>query len=547
MTAPSRFPLFGLVLAAMLPVLLAAAGLLSMSLITERAAQLRQLQDSARALSTAVDPEQAMGMAVARVLAQATPLDQETSVSEDELHGFRRLAAAALLGKQASVEIRSGGGVSIESNPRTVSPATAEIVQPVELDGRVDRNVLLHLLPAELQRRAAALALPGGVASAALDERNMVVARQPAGSDFIGAELLANLTLAMAQGRQGLVHSVAPDGSEATGYFITSRHGWTSLAAMPSDQFSGLASRSMLRLAAACALLLALSLAGAVWAARWASRCMTSPAGAFQRPTIQPQAHTVRAENDTRPPTRQPVQLMLQNQRAHALGRLTGGVAHDINNMLGVISNSLHLIERHDATEQLQIPMAATRRALEAGSRLTRHLQRLSGQQAQAPQSLDLGQALPEMATLLGSLLGRRVNVSVQVAANTSRVQLDTGEFELALLNLGLNARDALPNGGSLQIHAANAHVDDCIGLADAPAGSYVSITVTDDGVGISPELAAQVFEPFFSTRSTGQKAGLGLCQVQDFCQRAGGLARLDSTPGLGTTVTLLLPSTQRV
>jgi CheY-like chemotaxis protein len=144
---------------------------------------------------------------------------------------------------------------------------------------------------------------------------------------------------------------------------------------------------------------------------------------------------------------------------------------------------------------------------------------------------------------LLRSVLGRRYRVSLKVSPGIEAAHVDIGELELALVNLALNARDAMPDGGELRLTARNACDDETAALPVRPGIGYVLITVGDDGVGIEPEVAAQVFEPFFTTKSPGQGGGLGLSQVHGFCAQAGGSVKLESTPGLGTTVVLILPT----
>lgn len=225
----------------------------------------------------------------------------------------------------------------------------------------------------------------------------------------------------------------------------------------------------------------------------------------------------------------------MQGQRLGALGRLAGGLAHDFNNLLGIISNNTHLLQSPASDDEARALIESTLRAVETGSRLTQQVLSLAHPSPASPRRVDLAQALPEMQQSLRSLLGRRVVMSAQVAPGTAAVWADPGELSLALLNLALNARDAMPRGGRLQLLAANAHPD------DLPGG--VQLSVRDDGSGMAPDVAALAFTPFFTTRPAGQGLGLGLAQVQSFCRQAGGAARLDSTPGAGTTVTLLLPA----
>jgi signal transduction histidine kinase len=213
------------------------------------------------------------------------------------------------------------------------------------------------------------------------------------------------------------------------------------------------------------------------------------------------------------------------NQREQALGRLTACVAHDVNNLLGVISNNMHLIQRHPAAADLQMPLAAIQRAVESGSQLTQTLLRFARRQPMRPQVVALGQQLPQVQELLCSVLGRRIDVSVQVDAATEPVLLDGTELELTLITLALDASDALPGGGELRLQARSASHEETRGLAGHPGRSYVIISVDHDGAGAS----------------TG--TDLGLSRAQALCSQAGGTARRDHTPGAGSSVSLLLPA----
>ena len=237
---------------------------------------------------------------------------------------------------------------------------------------------------------------------------------------------------------------------------------------------------------------------------------------------------------------REAEQRISRSQHIEALGRLTGGVAHDFNNLLGVISNSAHLMQRQTTDADLQAPLAATLRAVAVGSRLTQQLLRFSAQQPVCAKPVDLAGALHDLRDLMQTVMGARTKVAVAVAPGTPRVTVDANELELALTNLTLNARDAMPLGGNLLVQARRAHEDE---VPDLPDGDYVLITVSDDGLGIDEDVAGRVFEPFFTTKEVGQGTGLSLAQVMGFCVQAGGTARLTSTEGLGTTVSLLLPA----
>ncbi len=230
-------------------------------------------------------------------------------------------------------------------------------------------------------------------------------------------------------------------------------------------------------------------------------------------------------------------EALLQAQKLEALGRLTGGVAHDFNNALMVISNNLHLIKRTTpgvATKQVD----SIARAVKSATNLTRQLLAFSRRQPLVAEHVVLQEKLPSIKDLISPAVGSQIQLDVQVDPDTAPVTLDLAELELALLNLAINARDAMPKGGSLTIRARNATESDASGLT----ADMVLIEVADTGAGIAPELLSKVFEPFFTTKAVGEGTGLGLSQVYGMCQRVNGRAEIASEVGVGTRVRLLLP-----
>ncbi|EJE50962.1 signal transduction histidine kinase regulating C4-dicarboxylate transport system [Acidovorax sp. CF316] len=230
-------------------------------------------------------------------------------------------------------------------------------------------------------------------------------------------------------------------------------------------------------------------------------------------------------------------EALLQAQKLEALGRLTGGVAHDFNNALMVISNNLHLLKRtvpDVGTKQID----SMARAVKSATNLTRQLLAFSRRQPLVAEHVVLQDKLPPTKDLIAPVLGSQIQLEVQVDPATAPVVLDLAELELALLNLSINARDAMPQGGSLVIRARNASESE----AGQGMPAMVLIEVTDTGSGIPPELLSKVFEPFFTTKAVGEGTGLGLSQVYGMCQRVGGRAEIASTPGTGTRIRLLFP-----
>ncbi len=230
-----------------------------------------------------------------------------------------------------------------------------------------------------------------------------------------------------------------------------------------------------------------------------------------------------------------------QAQKLEALGRLGGGVAHDFNNLLMVIANNVYLHRRLQPAVADSAQLAAIERAVTGGTKLTGQLLSFARRSPLNPQRLLLQEHLAAAQALITPAVGSNVGVEVQVEPDTAAVQVDAVELELALINLAVNARAAMPAGGSLRIRAANA----VAGAAPGLAGHFVVISVEDSGAGVRAELLERVFEPFFTTKEFGTGAGLGLSQVYGFCARAGGTATFDSRHGEGSTVRLFLPAAE--
>ncbi|MES2889726.1 MAG: ATP-binding protein, partial [Pseudomonadota bacterium] len=231
-------------------------------------------------------------------------------------------------------------------------------------------------------------------------------------------------------------------------------------------------------------------------------------------------------------------EALLQAQKLEAMGRLTGGVAHDFNNALMVISNNAFLLKRHVAEAGLK-PLQSIGRAVDSATKLTRQLLAFSRRQPLLPEHVVLQDKLPLARELITPVLGSQITLHIEVAPETRAITVDLAELELALLNLSINARDAMPSGGRFLITAANA-------LEGTPAGlkgDAVAIHVSDTGSGIDPAILDKVFEPFFTTKPVGHGTGLGLSQVYGLCERAGGAATVASTPGQGTQVRLFFPA----
>ncbi len=239
-------------------------------------------------------------------------------------------------------------------------------------------------------------------------------------------------------------------------------------------------------------------------------------------------------------------EALRQAQKMEAVGQLTGGIAHDFNNMLAVVIGSLDLLGRRLRADDLR-----ARRYVDAavdGARraalLTQRLLAFSRQQPLSPEAIDANKLVSGMSDLLRHSLGSDVRLETVLAGGLWRTHADPNQLESVILNLAVNARDAMPGGGRLTIETQNAHLDDryAAGHPGVAAGQYVLLAIADTGTGMTPEVIARAFDPFYTTKEVGRGTGLGLSQVYGFVKQSGGHVKIDSEPGQGTTLKVYLP-----
>jgi PAS domain S-box-containing protein len=240
-------------------------------------------------------------------------------------------------------------------------------------------------------------------------------------------------------------------------------------------------------------------------------------------------------------------QALYQAQKMEAVGQLTGGVAHDFNNLLTVVMGNLQILANHLrsdalATELIQAAIKAAKR----GAELNRTLLAFSRKQRLAPEPVDFNDMISGMAQMMRRTLGEQIRILLKPDEDLPRAMADPAQLETALLNLAVNARDAMPEGGTLTIETAtmvfDTHSAELEG--DVTPGRYVMLAVSDTGGGMPPEVVARAFEPFFTTKETGKGSGLGLAMVYGFVKQSGGHVKIYSESGLGTTVKIFLPQT---
>ncbi|MGC9419349.1 MAG: response regulator [Rhodovulum sp.] len=258
-------------------------------------------------------------------------------------------------------------------------------------------------------------------------------------------------------------------------------------------------------------------------------------------------AHAILLNRKIRLESEETERQLRHAQKLRTLGQLTGGVAHDFNNLLAVIQgNAEVLADAHGADAP---GVAAILRATDRGAALTRRLLAFSRQQPLAPETLNLGELAPGIAGLLRRTLGETISVEVHVAEALWPVRIDRAQFETAIVDLAINARDAMPGGGRLTLEFANTWLaaPQVSETGTVPAGHHVVVAVSDAGEGMSDVVRRRAVEPFFTTRPPARNNGLGLSMVHGFVHQSGGGLRIDSAPGAGTTVRLYFPRAQGV
>jgi PAS domain S-box-containing protein len=239
-------------------------------------------------------------------------------------------------------------------------------------------------------------------------------------------------------------------------------------------------------------------------------------------------------------------QALRQSQKMEAVGQLTGGIAHDFNNLLQVILGNLESLQRHLPQDSGRLQRAANQavKGARRAAALTQRLLAFSRRQPLDPKPIDVNALVQGASDLMHRTLGETIGIETVLGAGLWRVEVDPNELEAALLNLAVNARDAMPEGGKLTIETANTHIDQAYAAAHTEVlkGQYVAICISDTGVGMNAATVNQAFEPFFTTKPVGKGTGLGLSQVYGFVKQSGGHAKIYSEVGQGTTVKIYLP-----
>jgi signal transduction histidine kinase len=410
--------------------------------------------------------------------------------------------------------------------------------------------------------------LPPGWVGTLLDSDGTVVARVPDSAQWRGHRISREVSAALAKSPQGYTYSHTLEGVRSTAFYDqTPESHWTVVIAVPDRVLNqGVPSAvayavtftvGLLLLAVLIALMLGRRLIEPIerlqdlaYALAQGREIAYRPAGLVEvdqvGQALEQANRQIMLANETLrhevemavSAAREAQQQAAKSLRLEALGRFTGGVAHDVNNLLSVILNNLYLLQKRLQLDSSIAEVAAIQRGVKAGSELTARLLAFSRSKPHRTEQVDLQAWLPAARSFICAVVPAGVQVHFEIAADLPPIRVDTIELELALVNLAVNASDAMPDGGQLTIAAA---LTQTVGAGGTPQ-KFVCVDVRDTGQGIAPEVLEKVFEPFFTTKAFGKGTGLGLSHVYGFCAQLGGMARIGSVPGVGTCVSMLFP-----
>ena len=545
------------------------------------------MSETARALALVLDNEMARRESVLRTLGNSRSLerlelatfygfaaavahDEDSAIILSDLEGRQllntRIPYGASLPRMLAAErenrARLGNEVTIVSDvyvpPANLGPHSFAIQVPVRHDGKVVAFLTMASFAAQMQKLLAAQPLPQGWHATILDAQGVVVARSLEPERFVGTPVRSELATKLKARSEGFHEGTTLAGVPGTVFFSRApRSRWVFLVTVPQALLYGPALRTALFLGAGMLLLLALGALAALSAARriaqpvealreaaerlghneriearaFGTDELDSVSSAMAQASERLRGATAELERrlaDAVASFEHSQRALVQAQKLEALGRLTGGIAHDFNNVLQTLTAGLDTLAR-DAPEERRKLLARCQRAVARGTELARQLMAFGRVQELRAQTIDTAARLRDARTLFSGALPANVRLDYELEPGLWPVTVDPTQLELAILNLVINARDAMPQGGRIVLAAKN-------------EGDGVVIRVIDDGEGMTEEVMARALEPFYTTKGVGKGSGMGLPQAYGFAQQHGGTLTLESRRGEGTTVGLFLP-----
>lgn len=445
---------------------------------------------------------------------------------------------------------------------------------PVKRHGQILYYVSMGAYTNQLQQLLDEQKLPEGWIAAIVDRQGVVAARTVESDKFVGRNADATLVKRISLEKQGTNDGVTLDGVPVTAFFSQAPQSeWSLIVSVPRSALIRPAVQATAFVALITLLLLGLGSAAAVMIARKTAKPMEAlrqtatdlgqgkavakqstgvlEIDAVRMAMAQASDRIVTAKADLEQRVADAVEsaersqkALLQAQKLEALGRLTGGIAHDFNNVMQTLTTGLHVILLSSTESRIKQTVEACQRAVERAAELTRQLMVFGRVQEARLETLDLALQLEVIEPLLRGAIRSNIDLQIEPPLRLWPVTVDPVQLELALLNVVINARDAMPAGGRIVISAHNLPANEA--PAELDAGEYLHIAVKDTGDGMSPEVLQKALDPFFTTKPVGQGSGMGLAQAYGFTKQNGGGLAIKSQSGMGTTISFYLPRSQQ-
>lgn len=443
-----------------------------------------------------------------------------------------------------------------------------QVPVPAEQDPK--RYLVMDVNAGLMQAAVSRPHLPPTWITTIADRQGVVVARSHEPERYVGQQLKETTRRLLASSRSGIYDHVTLNGIPVKAYYHRIENSdWSVLISIPREELRALPTRAASLLAGIMVLLLGMAVFAAHWFAQRAYRPVEQLGKAAehlrqgQQVTYVPQGlHEVdsvghqlaQASQQIRHATQElesrvaeavaqterAQQALLRGQKLEALGRLTGGIAHEFNNLLQTLMTALQVAKLSSQEAQVHTLLDTCQKAVDRATVLTRQLGAFGKIQESRQSTIDLNEHIKNFQKLMEGILPGNITFHLQLAPELWPVTIDTVQLELALLNIAINARDAMPNGGALTLETHNQRLDR---PADSlPPGDYVRIVLTDTGTGMTPEVLAKALDPFFTTKATGLGTGLGLPQAYGFVRQSNGTLEINSQQGKGTSVEIFLP-----
>jgi signal transduction histidine kinase len=571
----------------------AGFGLLTWNLHQQKSrADLQQVQAFAESISTLVERELDKRTVLARTLAAAK------SVRDGDFARFHENATVAtrgtdnwaLLVEPNLLRANTLAPFDAEPVPRTRPSPLAEsgakvffvpkgpvsgkpvitVTVPVPDMQPQKYNVGVAFEPASIQRLLRNENAPPSTLVSIIDSNQLIMARSRDPERWVGQSASPAFKSRILAGGVGFAESTTLDGTASLTYLTRpNAYGWSVVAAIPREQLAAAAWAASAKAMGASGALLLVLLVSALYGARAISDAVErlsraaedlgnnqvppplhsgvqefdDVATALHEAAVKAQGATALLERRVDEAVRAEAEAqakLLQSQKLELVGRLTAGVAHDFNNLLQTITTAHQVLKLRVSGEREQKTLSAAVRATSRAADLVKQMMMLGRVQSLEPSLIHIADAVLKGHELTSKAVGAGIRLTAAFDPELPPVFVDATQFDMALLNLVFNARDAMPDGGSIHVSARLARPDEVEGLEN---GSYVCVEVADNGAGMSSETLARAFEPFFTTKPVGSGTGLGLAQVHAFALQSGGNIKLSSAPGEGTRVSLYLPA----